>query len=193
VRNESVSNRKNVREDSVIHRFLDDPNHDSFAALFDILVPQLVSYFRARNREPSLAEDLTQEVMLTVYLKAGQIRDRASFRTWLFKVARHALYGHYDASAREVQTTNLADVENRLPAATPRLSGTPGFEFQNWLALLDPPERELMTLRFVEQWEYHEIAALQGAPIGTVQWRIFNSKKKLARLLKSRRLMRQAA
>jgi DNA-directed RNA polymerase specialized sigma24 family protein len=38
---------------------------------------------------------------------------------------------------------------------------------------------EIMRLRFVEQWEYHEIAAAQSVPIGTVQWRVFNSKKKL--------------
>jgi len=37
-----------------------------------------------------------------------------------------------------------------------------------------------MMLRFVEEWEYHEIAAAQAIPIGTVQWRVFNSKKKLA-------------
>jgi DNA-directed RNA polymerase specialized sigma24 family protein len=38
---------------------------------------------------------------------------------------------------------------------------------------------EIMILRFVEQWEYHEIAAAQSVPIGTVQWRVLNSKKKL--------------
>jgi DNA-directed RNA polymerase specialized sigma24 family protein len=51
-----------------------------------------------------------------------------------------------------------------------------------------------MTLRFVEEWEYHEIAAAQDIPIGTVQWRVFNSKKKLAMHLNPQRdLARQAA
>lgn len=51
-----------------------------------------------------------------------------------------------------------------------------------------------MTLRFVEEWEYHEIAAAQATPIGTVQWRVFNSKKKLAPRLRSRReVLRKAA
>jgi DNA-directed RNA polymerase specialized sigma24 family protein len=44
----------------------------------------------------------------------------------------------------------------------------------------DSREREVMTLRFIEQWEYHEIAAAHDIPIGTVQWRVFNVKKKLA-------------
>lgn len=37
-----------------------------------------------------------------------------------------------------------------------------------------------MTLRFVEEWEYHEITAAQAIPVGAIQWRVFNSKKKLA-------------
>ena len=48
------------------------------------------------------------------------------------------------------------------------------------MAFLDSREREVMTLRFIEQWEYHEIAAAHAIPIGTVQWRVFNAKKKLA-------------
>jgi len=56
--------------------------------------------------------------------------------------------------------------------------------------LLDAREREAMILRFVEQWEYHEIAAAQAVPIGTVQWRIFNCKKKLGDVLTRRRAKR---
>ena len=54
------------------------------------------------------------------------------------------------------------------------------FEFLRWMALLWSHEREIMQLRFIEAWEYHEIAAEQAVPIGTVRWRVFNAKKKLA-------------
>ena len=47
-------------------------------------------------------------------------------------------------------------------------------------------EREALTLRFIEEWEYHEIAAAKAIPIGTVQWRVFNAKKKLAPHLRRR-------
>jgi RNA polymerase sigma-70 factor, ECF subfamily len=186
--NESIPNERDVREDAVIAGFLDNPTQESFAALFKTFAPQLVAFFRSRSRELSLAEDLAQEVMLTVYRKAEQVRDRASFRAWLFKIARNALYRHYDRLARQVETVNLAEVDNFLPAATHEPAGTPAFEFRDWMAFLDARERDIMMLRFVEDWEYHEIAAVRGAPIGTVQWRIFNSKKKLARHLKSRQV-----
>jgi len=70
-----------------------------------------------------------------------------------------------------VETVDLADVSNRLETASQHPAGTPAFEFRDWMAFLDAQERDVMTLRFVEQWEYHEIAAARATPIGTVQWR----------------------
>lgn len=190
--NESISNERNL-EGAVIDEFLNHPSEESFAALFKIFSPQLVSFFRARSRDFASAEDLAQEVMLTVYRKAGQIRDRTLFRAWLFKIAHNLLCRHYGKSAQEVETVNLADVDNRLAIAAPKPAGTPSFEFRDWMEFLDARERDLMMLRFVEQWEYHEIAAARATPIGTVQWRIFNSKKKLARRLSSQPALREAA
>jgi RNA polymerase sigma-70 factor, ECF subfamily len=186
VSNEPITNKRDPKENTVADLFLRDPNQESFAALFKIFAPQLVSFFRARSRQLAAAEDLAQEVMLTVYRKAGQVRNRASFRSWVFKIAHNALCRHYGRMTREVETVNLADVDNRLAAASHKSSGTHGFEFRDWMTLLDEKERDVMMLRFVEQWEYHEIAAIRGTPIGTVQWTVFNSKKKLAKHLKSR-------
>jgi RNA polymerase sigma-70 factor, ECF subfamily len=185
--NQSNPNERQSKEDTVIDLFLDGPNQESFAALFNVFSRQLVAFFRSRRLEHAVAEDLAQEVMFTVYCKAGQLRDRLSFRVWLFKIARSALCRHYGRLNREVDTVNLADVDNRLAAATHPPAGTPTFEFRDWMALLDARERDDMMLRFVEQWEYHEIAAVRGTPIGTVQSRIFYSKKKLAKYLASAR------
>jgi RNA polymerase sigma-70 factor, ECF subfamily len=186
MRNELIASEKHLHEASVTKKFLEGPNEVSFAELFTIFTPQLVAFFRARSCELTLAEDLAQEVMMTVYCKAAQLRDRTLFRAWLFKVARNALCRHYCKQAREVETIDLADVADRLTAASHTPAATPAFEFMQWMAFLDSREQEVMRLRFIEQWEYHEIAAAQDTPIGTVQWRVFNAKKKLAPYLKTR-------
>jgi len=180
IANERPANQKLLHETAVIDKFLDTPSEESFVSLFKTFTPQLVAFFRARSCEPALAEDLAQEVMLIVYRKAAQVRDRTLFRAWLFKVGRNALCRHYGKQTREVETVDLADTADRMVAASHKPAGTPAFEFMDWMALLDSREREVMTLRFIEEWEYHEIAAAQAIPIGTVQWRVFNAKKKLA-------------
>src|SRR6201981_3597269 len=82
------------RELRVTDNFLESPNDESFTEVCLMFTPQLVSFFRSHGCGPDLSEDLSPEVMLTVYRKSRQIRDRACFRSWLFKIARHALYKH---------------------------------------------------------------------------------------------------
>jgi RNA polymerase sigma-70 factor (ECF subfamily) len=190
---EPIANEKLLLEEAVTNKFLEALDEDSFGNLFRTFSPQLVAFFRARGCEPALAEDLSQEVMLTVYSKATQVRDRTLFRAWLFKVARNALCRHYGKRSREVDTIDLGEVSDRLFAASYTPAATPAFEFMHWMGFLDSREREVMELRFIEQWEYHEIAAAQRIPIGTVQWRVFNAKKKLAPHLKPRQELDKAA
>jgi RNA polymerase sigma-70 factor, ECF subfamily len=165
------------REAAIVARFLDEPRDESFTGLYELFAPRLVAFYRARKCDPGLSEDLAQLVMFTVYCKAGQIRDRGLFPAWLFRIAHNALCRHY--GKREVDTVYLEDsvVRGASVSAEP---GPPAFEFMRWMGFLNPREREVMTLRFVEQWEYHEIAAAKDMPIGTVQSIVFNAKKKLA-------------
>ena len=175
---------KFLREAAVVARFLDEPSDESFTVLYKLFAPRLVAFYRARNCDLGLSEDLAQQVMLTVYRKADQIRDRALFRAWLFRIAHNALCRHYGQRAREVETVFVEDSVDRLASASVK-PGPPTFEFMHWMGFLNPREREVMTLRFIEQWEYHEIAAVKEMPIGTVQWIVFNAKKKLAPRLRA--------
>jgi len=167
-------------------QFLEFPTQDTFSAVFTIFTPQLISFFRARGCQQALSEDLAQEVMLIVYRKAEQLRDRALFRAWLFKVARSSLCRYYGKQSREVETIDLEKVADHLVASTNAPAATPAFEFLHWMSFLDSREQEALTLRFIEEWEYHEIAAAKAIPIGTVQWRVFNAKRKLAPILRRR-------
>lgn len=168
------------RECEVANQFLDDPSEDSFSELFHVFRPQVVAFFRKRSHEITVAEDLAQEVMLKVYQKAGQIRDRRLFRPWLFQIARRAVCRHLTRRTHEVPTVNLENVDGRFTVAADTAASCLAFEFQQWISVLEPREQHLLMLRFVEEWEYHEIASAMAIPIGTVQWRVFNSKKKLA-------------
>ncbi len=191
--NPPMANDRTLREGAVIEVFLESPDEESFADLFGVFTPQLVAFFRSRGCPLALSEDLTQEVMLTVYRKAAQIRDRSLFRAWLFKIARNALCRQFGKQSREVETVDLANVVGSLVASSNKPAGTSAFEFHAWMAFLESSEREALTLRFVEEWEYHEIAAAKNIPIGTVQWRVFNAKKKLAPYLKARQISSREA
>src|SRR4029077_4658675 len=102
-----VVNYRPRREVAATETFLESPNDESFTELFLTLTPQLVSFFRSCGCQLDLSEDLSQEVMLTVYRKAAQLRDRTRFRAWLFTIGRHALYRHHGKNFAEAVTVDL--------------------------------------------------------------------------------------
>jgi RNA polymerase sigma-70 factor (ECF subfamily) len=166
-------------ESDVIEGFLKSRDEVSFADLFRLYTPRLLAFYRVHGCEPGLAEDLTQEVMLTVHRKASQIRDHTLFRAWIFRIARNALFRDHYNRKRQVP---IIDIKRGVERAVTSVgaAGVPAFEFQQWMAFLDTGERELMTLRFIEGWERQEIASAKRIPVGTIQWRVFKAKKKLA-------------
>jgi RNA polymerase sigma-70 factor (ECF subfamily) len=187
--NSRIADDRPRREVRAIEDFLESPNDQSFTELSLMFTPQLVSFFRSRGCGLELSEDLSQEVMLTVYRKSRQIRDRTRFRSWLFTIGCHALYRHCKKQWPEADSIDLKS----LIDANTKSAGPPAFEFYHWMPFLESREREALTLRFVEEWEYHEIAAAKAIPIGTVQWRVFNAKKKLATYLKAPEVSRRKA
>ena len=173
-----VAITRGLSEQEAVDLFLACPAEQTFCALFRALTPSIVCYFRARGCEIGVAEDLTQEVMLAVFRQSGALRDKRLFRPWLFKIARNALLQHLRREGRRVPTTEL---NQRLhDAGGPADDLMVRSHFEEWMAYLEPDERQVLMLRYVEGLEYHEIAAVLDIPLGTAQWRVFHTKRKLA-------------
>ncbi len=59
----------------------------------------------------------------------------------------------------------------------------PELQLMEWMKALDPADRDLVVLRFVEGLSYEELAVVFSLPLGTIKWRIFNARKKLAMVI----------
>ena len=116
--------------------------------------------------------------MVSVYLQIHQLREAKLFRPWLFKIAVNRLRKHFRDTERDIMPLNAEETVLALPAtaADPLARCT----FGEWMGALAPDERELMTLRYLDGLEYHEIAEVMKMARGTVQWKLFHSRKKLA-------------
>jgi RNA polymerase sigma-70 factor (ECF subfamily) len=138
----------------------------------------VLAFYRARRCDPQMAQDLAQEVMLKVYEQSSALRQREAFRGWLFRIVRNEWLQQLRRLGRTVPTVrlNVDEHENGGEVKDPLA----GARFHEWMQALEPDEREIMTFRYVDGLEYHEIAEALQMPTGTVQWKVFHSKKKLA-------------
>jgi RNA polymerase sigma-70 factor (ECF subfamily) len=143
-------------------------------------------------RNPTDAEDATQETFLTLYRRAVTFGGTARFSTWVYRVT--------------VNTCN--DIE-RKRARRPRASGHErideiawapeddalarrelGIELAAALERLEPEYRDPILWHDVVGLPYTEIAERLAVPVGTVKSRIHRGRAKLAGAL---RHLRQSA
>ena len=167
-------------EQRAIEMFLKLRDDETFCALFVAVYGRVRRYFLLRGVDRMTAEDLTQQVMLAVYQKAGEFRDHQLFQGWLFAIARNELLQHWRRGQTRPQTIELEPIRTAIEeqfSVTPELQLHT--ELDDWLALLEPNERELLLLRFVEGLSYEELALVLGIPLGTVKSRLFHVKEKL--------------
>jgi RNA polymerase sigma-70 factor (ECF subfamily) len=170
-----------LREQEAVRLFLLTPSEETFTPLFHCFAPRMLRYFGLRGCDQSVAEDLTQEVMLAAYRLSGTIRDAQRFRAWLYGIGRNKYLMHLRMEDRGLERVELESLSDTLhAAAVDPYSRSVLYES---LAMLDPVSRRILVMRYLDGLEYHELAEVLDMPLGTVQWKLFDTKKKLARWL----------
>jgi RNA polymerase sigma-70 factor (ECF subfamily) len=180
----STTEAPKITESQAVADFLETNSEESFAALFEILYPKVVCFFAVRGTPQSTAEELAQDVLTAVYRHAAALRDRQLFFGWLFRIARNQLLQSLRKHRHDPDTVAIDDLEPNF-ARQLRAEETPAdSDLRDWLACLEPQERQIMMLRYIEELGYQEISTALNIPLGTVKWKIFNAKAKLAANLK---------
>jgi RNA polymerase sigma-70 factor (ECF subfamily) len=163
-----------MTEIEIVDRFLSTGTEQSFSELFHVVYPQAVRYFLFRGFPKELAEEMAQDVMVAVFRKACTLRDRSLFRPWLFKVAQNTMRQHLRRTENDPNLSPLADAAVRESV---RIFENDGF--LDMISVLSEEERHVMILRYIDDLTYEEIAEALNMPMGTVKWKIFDSKSRI--------------
>lgn len=154
----------------------DKRDRGAFAQLFDYFVPRLQSHLIRLGTDAAQAEEITQDVMMTLWHKAHLFDSRKSaLATWLFRIARNR---RIDRLRRNrVDFVDPADVMDDLVAETPDADAMIDLvrqEEQIRQAMADLPEEQLSLVRlaFFDGLSHSEIAEQTRLPLGTVKSRI---------------------
>ncbi|MEO6138402.1 MAG: sigma-70 family RNA polymerase sigma factor [Luteimonas sp.] len=124
--------------------------------------------------ERSEAEEVLQDVYLTIWRKAAQYDgDRASPITWLAMIARNKSIdrlrsGRIDRAALPIDlAAELADEGISAPAMVE--AAAEGKRLHNCLDELSGEQRSAIRVAFFEGCTYEEIAARSDTPLGTIK------------------------
>src|SRR6186997_2596480 len=147
-------------------------------------------------RDPSEAEDVTQEAFIKAYRALPSFRGDSAFYTWLYRIGINTAKNYLVATGRRAPTSTEVDAEE-----------AEGFESGEQLRDINTPEslllskeiaetvnktieglpeelRRAIQMREIDGKSYEEIAQEMKCPIGTVRSRIFRAREAIAEQLR---------
>jgi len=162
-----MDNKKAV---DLVKRIVKDRDETAFSEIFDYIAPKINAYYIKHNLSSELAEELTQEVLSTIWIKAELFNsEKSKFITWSFTIARNKKIDFYRKNQKKVSNEDVRDFLYENDKSN-------DYEIESTINKiteeLDQNQKKLIKMSFFEQKSHKIIAAELEIPLGTVKSRI---------------------
>lgn len=161
---------------ALLSRIATDRSDEAFRKLFEDYGPRIRSYMMRQGADAALAEELTQETLLTVWRKAALYSpEKGSASTWIFTIARNL---RIDRIRRETPWQELTEEHaasipsDDVPPDVAASQRQREIRVREVLRGLPPDQLEVVNLAFIEGLSHGDISERLGLPLGTVKSRI---------------------
>ena len=162
-----MDNKKAV---DLVKRIAKDRDETAFSEIFDYIAPKINAYYIKHNLSSQLAEELTQEVLSTIWIKAELFNsEKSKFITWSFTIARNKKIDLYRKNKKNVSNDDVRDFLYENDKSNDyEIEAT----INKIIEDLDQNQKKLIKMSFFEQKSHKIIAAELEIPLGTVKSRI---------------------
>lgn len=158
----------------LIDKVATERDRQAYARLYSYFAPRLNAFLRKSGLPPNTAEEIAQEVMLSVWRKASYFDPaRAGAATWIFTIARNLRIDHL----RRIRTAAASEdeqgeVETAPSGETLLLTAEREARVREALKTLSDEQATVLRLSFFSEKPHSEIARELGLPLGTVKSRV---------------------
>lgn len=175
--------------DYTLARAVAGGNVNALGELYQRHYRQVYAVCLGMMRNPTDAEDLTQDVFVHLVRKIGSFRGESRFSTWLHRLTVNLVLMHMRRPMRREQTTS--DYDNVQPMV-PRMKDRAPVQVLDritlQLAVSQLPRgcRAVFVLFAVAGYKHDEIAKMLGCSEGTSKSQLHRARAKLKRILQPR-------
>lgn len=160
----------------------------SFRRVFQHFAPRVRTFLRQKGLEERLAQDMTQEVMTRIWLKADQFdRGKAGASTWVYTISRNLLID-------EVRKRRRAQIDPNDPMFVPDESESPdaGIEaadrkkaLKAAISELPGDQAQVLRMIYIGGMKQQAVAQELSIPLNTVKSRLRLALQKMRRTLEA--------
>jgi len=170
----------------LMRRIAAEADKAAFAQLFGIIAPKLKGYLMRLGADDGTAEELVQDVMLTIWRRARDFDPaRASVTTWVYTIARNR---RIDRLRREKRPD--LDPNEPILCNEPEQAADSAIELREQearlrvaLETLPKEQADLLFMAFYEDKAHTGIALERNLPLGTVKSRLRLALQRLRKAL----------
>ncbi|MCA9404918.1 MAG: sigma-70 family RNA polymerase sigma factor [Candidatus Omnitrophica bacterium] len=127
------------------------------------------------------AQEVTQDVFVTLYRKLETFRFESSLKTWIYRITMNTAI-NYAKKVSRIQDRTVEFDANRYPAASPsKVISQDQLQkrIDALLSVLNPDQKACVILRSLEGLSYEEIASTLNININTVRSRLKRAREKM--------------
>ncbi len=167
-------------------------DQQAFVRLFNHFAPRIVTYLRHGGTPATVAEELAQDAMVTVWRKAERYDPSlGAVATWIFAIARNLRIDRYRREGGEHRGVDQElDLDGQI--VDPGTSPEESFDarqresrVREAMEQLSPQQAHLLRLSFFAESPHADIARDLRVPLGTAKAQIRRALLKMRRFLEA--------
>ena len=163
-----------------------DGNEEVMRQFFITYSDDVYRYLISRCSDELIANDILNEVMMTVWNGSNKFEGRSKITTWLIGIARYKLIDHYRKEKRhsheEINDEMSGDYSDNGESLEQKQDAT---ILRTCVDKLVEIQREIVHLTFYSDMNYHDISKVIGCPVGTVKSRMYHARESMKQCIKS--------
>jgi RNA polymerase sigma-70 factor (ECF subfamily) len=139
----------------------------------------------SRIRDANAADDVMQEIAVAVLQQNARPTDPQKVPAWLYRVALRQTVNYRRRQGRQQRALANYTVR-RVPSSAPEPNPRDwvlGQELRQSvtaaLERLTPHDREILLLKYTEEWSYQQLAEHLGVSMKTVEYRLLRARRAL--------------
>jgi RNA polymerase sigma-70 factor (ECF subfamily) len=184
-------NNTNAAELLLLRRVAKDDDK-AFGELFENYYPRLFTFLFRLTGSHGSAEELTNDVLLTLWETAGRFRGESRVSTWVFDIAYRKALAHL--RKRKLKLVSFGDNDQASQAAS-SIDLNSQLEREDWVrSSIDelPPKQKLtVMLVYFLGLSCAETAIATDVPVSTVKTRMFHARRNMKQYLAASGVPRQ--
>ena len=150
----------------------------AFASLATEVADRFLAVARKILRDHDLAEDATQQALLSIWQDLPQLRDPARFEAWSYRLLVHACYAESRRQRR--WTPNIRLLPTDEPIADDDLSSVVDRDLlEAGFRRLSFDHRTVVVLHHYQDLPLDRVAEILGIPVGTAHSRLHHAMRAL--------------